>query len=308
VDSADYIKTNNRWDTAMSSTSAAATLDAASIKPVTGWSGDADYFVVREYQAFEPEAVLDVLRGKVAGVIFRGMIKPEDCAELANRFWNNPNRQTRGVEAPGYYMGAYTWQKPTAQYLDETEQIAAALDEYLDVPNNPLATFYGGLADVLAKEGGTVRLAQHEGRQGCRALLRSWHGQGEYALAPHDDNSQLTQPGQADFEIQKVGSRPTGALNICLENGNGGRLAYWNIQADVASKTALGVEYTGSPYPMASLEGFEMKWVEVNAGDVYVFNGNHVHAVEPNTDPSLRRTTLAGMMGFIDDRTVVTWT
>jgi Phytanoyl-CoA dioxygenase (PhyH). len=51
-----------------------------------------------------------------------------------------------------------------------------------------------------------------------------------------------------------------------------------------------------------------MKWIEVNAGDVYVFNGAHVHAVEPNTSPKLRRTTLAGIFGFRDDTTVISWT
>jgi hypothetical protein len=275
---------------------------------ITGWSGDEDYFVVKEFHEFSPEAVVDVLRGRYAGALFRNMVKPDDCAELARRFWASPARMTRGVEAPGYYLGAYTWEKPTAQYMDDSEKVAAAIDEFLDIPNDPLSVFYGGLSEALAKEGAIVRTSEHEGRKGCRALLRSWHGQGEYALAPHDDNSQLMQPGQVDFEIQKVGDRPVGALNICLENGSGGRLVYWNIQADEESKRRLGVEYTGSPYPIAGLEGIESKWIDVHAGDVYVFNGSHIHAVEPNTDPALRRTTLAGMLAFIDDDTVVTWT
>ncbi|MEV8527281.1 hypothetical protein AB0451_24505 [Streptomyces sp. NPDC052000] len=277
-------------------------------KPVTGWSGPSDYFTVREYQSFDPQAVVDVLRGRVAGAMFRGMVSPETCRTLAERFWDSPHRRKRGVEAPGYFLGAYHYHKTTQAYLRESAEVAAALDEVLDVPQNPLKHFYGGLADALAPEGVRVRLAEHDGSQACRALLRSWHGQGEYALAPHDDRSQCTEPQQADFEIQRVVDHHVVALNICLENGNGGRLAYWNIQPDDASKRTLGLHYTGSPYPLESLDGIEMKWIDVNPGDVYVFNGAHVHAVEPNTDPDLRRTTLAGIFGLADDSTVVSWT
>jgi len=276
--------------------------------PVTGWQGSPEYFTVREYPAYDPHAVADVLRGRVAGVIFRGMVLPETCQELAARFWASTRRKRRGVEAPGYYLGTYHYHKTTLAYLQESEKVAEALDALLDVPGNPLTAFYGGLADALRPEGVTVRLARHDGRKACRALLRSWHGQGEYALAPHDDRSQCTEPQQADFEIQRVAEREVAALNICLENGNGGRLAYWNIQPDDESKRRLGLHYTGSPYPLASLNGIEMKWIEVNAGDVYVFNGAHVHAVEPNTSPKLRRTTLAGIFGFRDDTTVISWT
>ncbi|MBB4684427.1 hypothetical protein [Amycolatopsis jiangsuensis] len=276
--------------------------------PVTGWSGAPDYFAIREYSGFDPHAVVDVLRGRIAGAMFRGMVDPETCGTLAERFWASPHRRTRGVEAPGHFLGAYHYHKTTRTYLQESAEAAEAVDAVLDVPGDPIKRFHQGLADVLAPDGVHVRLAQHDGAQACRGLLRSWHGHGEYALAPHDDRSQCTEPQQADFEIQRVVDHNVVALNICLENGNGGRLAYWNVQPDDASKLRLGLHHTGSPYPLESLDGVEMEWLEVNAGDVYVFNGAHVHAVEPNTDPELRRTTLAAIFGFIDDSTVVSWT
>jgi hypothetical protein len=98
------------------------------------------------------------------------------------------------------------------------------------------------------------------------------------------------------------------ALNICLENGAGGRLRIWNIQPDDESRRRLGTFYSGSPYPVDSLAGFDSLWVEVGQGDVYVFNGSHVHAVEPTTVAGAKRTTLSGLFGFIDDATVVSWT
>ena len=47
--------------------------------------------------------------------------------------------------------------------------------------------------------------------------------------------------------------------------------------------------------------------LDVKPGDIYVFNGGHVHGVEASADAS-KRTTLAWNMGFCDDTTVVTWT
>jgi hypothetical protein len=279
-----------------------------STRPITGWSGDADYFTFREYEEFVPEAVLDVLEGRVAGVVFRGMVSPEVTATISQRFWDSPNRQVRGVEAPGYYVGAYTWNKPTAQYLDEAALANPILRGLLDVPGDPMKQFYAGLGAVLAERGAVVRPAEHEGRIAAIALFRSWHGRGAFALEPHDDDSQCSDPQMADFERNGVFGNPIGALNICLENnGGGGRLVYWNVQPDLESKRSLGVEFTGSPYPAELLEGFESKWIDVNAGDVYVFNGAHVHAVEPNTTEQQTRTTLAAMMAFVDDRNVVTW-
>ncbi|WP_261576156.1 hypothetical protein [Frankia gtarii] len=283
--------------------------DHPDIAPVTGWIGDQDYFVFREYDHFAPEPVLDVLHGRVAGVVFRDVVPVEVCAEIAARFWDSPHRLTRGAEAPGYYLGSYTWHKPTAQYLDESEQVNPILDDLLDVEGDPMKVFYAGLSDALAREGAIVRPAAQDGRVASRALLRSWHGGGEFALNPHDDYSQCADPQMADFERRGVLQRSVVALNICLENDLGGRLAYWNIQPDAGSKSRLGLAITGSPYPSASLVGHETKYIEVNTGDIYVFNGAHVHAVEPNADNTRThtRTTLAAMMGFIDDHTVVTW-
>lgn len=275
---------------------------------LTGWSGDPDYFAFRYYDSFRPEAVLDVLHGRVAGVMFRGMVSAAACAELTARFWASPARRRRGVEAPGFYLGAYHYHKTTAAYLAESVAVATELDAVLAVPGDPLGHFYAGLAGALAAEGARVRRASRGGRLACRALLRSWHGDGEFALAPHEDLAQCGEPKQADFEIQRVARYHVAALNICLENGPGGGLAYWNIQPDEQCKRALGLHYTGSPYPVHSVDGIELQSVDVRPGDVYVFNGAHVHAVRPCTDPTTRRTTLAGILGFVDETDVVTWT
>ncbi|AYN39396.1 hypothetical protein D9753_11240 [Streptomyces dangxiongensis] len=285
-----------------------ARTEPATGRRLTGFSGDPGYFRFKEYRTFDPQAVVDVLRGRSAGAVFRGVVEPEICTELSARFWDSGDRERRTAVAPSYYLGTYHFHKTTEEYLDESERTTPALEKVLDIPRDPLTGFYDGLAGALAPEDVTVRRAEHGGRQACRGLLRSWHGAGDYTLDPHEDGSQCTDPRQADFEIQRVLDHHVCALNICLENGDGGRLALWNIRPDEASRRRLGLEHTGSPYPMDTLDGIECQWLEINAGDIYVFNGAHIHAVEPNTSAGSRRTTLAGIFGFVDRDTVVSWT
>jgi len=280
----------------------------ASYPELGGWSGAADYFRFAEFDGFSPQAVVDVLRGRRLGAVFRGAVSPRTCEEVAARFWASESALSRGGEAPVRYLGAYHYHKATVVYLSECEEIGPAVDDALAVADDPLAMFYGGLGDALGAEGVKVRLAAHDGRQACRGVLRSWFGRGDFALVPHEDRGQCREPGQADFEIQRVLNHYLCALNICLENGAGGRLRIWNIQPDDASKRQLGTFYSGSPYPLSALDGIDSLWLEVGQGDVYVFNGSHVHAVEPTTVPGARRTTLSGLFGFIDEATVVSWT
>jgi hypothetical protein len=138
-------------------------------------------------------------------------------------------------------------------------------------------------------------------------LIRHWNAGGEYALQPHDDDSQCRYPDQVGFELQRAVGYKVCAVNMCLENGEGGRLVYWNVVPDDDSKRRLDLYYSGMPYPLEALDGIEAIWLDIRQGDVYVFNGEHVHGVEASADAS-KRTTLAWNMGFIDDRTVVTWT
>jgi hypothetical protein len=287
---------------------ASSALSEAAEPVMTGWSGGAGYFRFTEFDGLRPAAIVDVLRGRALGAVFRGAVTPATCEQIAARFWASPAGRSRGGEAPIRYLGAYHYHKPTSVYLNECEAIAAAFDEAMAVGDDPLEAVYGGLAGALTGQGITVRRAEHDGRQAARGVLRSWFGRGEFALVPHEDRGQCREPGQSDFEIQRVLGYCICALNICLENGTGGRLRIWNMQPDDVTKRRLGTFYSGSPYPVSSLEGTETIRLDIHQGDIYIFNGSHVHAVEPNTVPGTRRTTLSGFFGLIDDTTVVSWT
>lgn len=277
---------------------------------LTGWRGDPDYFRFVESTQFDADAVLDILYGRRLGVIFRGVIDPDASTELVRRFWESPARKRRGgevCESLGYYVGAYHYHKPTDTYLNESAEIAGYLDTVLDVPNEPSRWFRERLDERLAVDGARLRLSAKDGRPGCPVLIRHWNAAGPFALQPHEDASQLGWPEQADFEIRHTVEHTVAAVNMCLENGDGGRLVIWNVIPDLESKQRLGLDLSGSPYPVEVLDGHEALWLEIRTGDIYVFNGSHVHGVEASLNGG-KRTTMAWNMGFCSDTDVVSWT
>lgn len=275
---------------------------------VTGWVGNSDYFRFAQSDAIAPSLIVDVLRGDRLGVVFRNVVDSDTCEALINNFLTSPGRQRRGADAPGEYLGAYHYNKTIEEYLDQAEAVRHELETALDVPSEPLRVLFQRLAAELDNSGVELRRARHEGRDASPAIFRSWLGQQNFALEPHEDRGQCEDLKQADFEIQKVTRHQILGLNICLDNGPDGRLSVWNVRPDEDSRVRLGVQYTGSPYATEWLEGIEQVHLDIRPGDIYLFNAGHVHAVEPVRDPKSRRVTLSGILGFSDDRTVITWT
>ena len=271
---------------------------------ITGIEAKPEFFRLEERSEFDPALAMDVLHGRNLGVIFRDVIPVDARKESVERFWSSPARRHREGE-PSHIIGSYHWNKSTETYLAETAEIADAVRDVLDVPNSPWHSFRSGLADELALEGAELRIAEHEGAQACPALIRAWDKKGSFALEPHEDEAQCRDPRQAGFEIQNAPDYEVCAVNMCVEHGEGGRLVIWNIRPDVDTRQRLGIEHTGFSYPGESLTDFEELRIDVREGDLYVFNGAFVHAVDKTTG---NRTNVSFLMGFVDDHTVVSWT
>lgn len=286
------------------------TSPSTGLATITGWHGDPAYFRFAELTELDLDPVVDVLRGRLLGVIYRGVIDDSASSELVRRFWDSPMRKRRGgevCESLGYYVGAYHYHKPTETYLDESAEVAPYLEQILDLPREPTRGFRERLTQRMAAEGVEFRLSRDGGRSGCPVLIRHWNAAGAFALQPHEDASQCRWPEQAGFEIQRTLHHTVAAVNMCLENGEKGRLVMWNVIPDDESKTRLGLYYAGSPYPPEVVEGIDAIWLPIRPGDIYVFNGEHIHGVEAS-EPGAKRTTMAWNMGFCDERTVVSWT
>ncbi|WP_431926357.1 hypothetical protein [Nonomuraea jabiensis] len=275
---------------------------------MTGWEGSAEYFRFVEHDELSLSSAVDVLRGHRLGVVFRGVVPAAIRRELIANFLGSSGRRTRGVDAPGEYLGAYHYNKTIDDYFDQTDAVASDLRAALDVPGDPLEQFFRLLREELSLYDVDFRPAQHDGREACPAVFRSWLGQREFALEPHEDRGQCEDPKQVGFEIQQVTGYHIAGLNICLDNGSGGRLIVWNLRPDEETRDRLGVRYTGSPYSTEALAGVDQVHLDVRPGDIYLFNAGHVHAVEPVRDLDARRVTLSGILGFADDKTVISWT
>lgn len=271
---------------------------------VTGTRGDKEYFRFEELTEFDPRRVLDVLEGRQLGVIFRGVIPERAQKETTERFWSSPARRHRPGE-PSHYVGAYHWNKSAQTYLAESVAVARDVEEVLAAPDSPWWSFRDGLDRELARRGAGLRIAELDGKRACQALIRAWNKEGAFSLEPHEDAAQCRDPRQAGFEIQRAVDHEVCAVNMCVEHEQGGRLVLWNIRPDDEARRSLGLEHTGFSYPAEVLQEFDELRLDIHQGDVYVFNGAHVHAVDANQG---NRTNISFLMGFVDERTVVSWT
>ena len=279
-------------------------MTSPAIATVTGARMDSEFFRFDEYREFDPAVVIDVLRGRRFGVIFRDVIPIGAQKKMSARFWNS-RALTRRTGEPSYHVGTYHWNKPVGTYLNESATVAGDVMDVLDVADSPWYWVRSALAAELFRHGASLRLAEMDGATACPALIRAWNKEGEFALEPHEDEAQCRDPRQAGFEVQQVLDYEVCAVNMCIEHEQGGRLVLWNIRPDEETRRGLGIEHTGFSYPGAAMSGFDEIRIDIRPGDVYVFNGRHVHAVDASTG---NRTTVSFLIGFIDDQTVVTWT
>lgn len=293
----------------MNSVSAARRRDVEPSHPeLTGSQGSLEYFRFDEANELKPSMAMDVLSGRILGAVFRNVVPVPVLKALIANFTTSPGRRRRGTDAPGEYLGAYHYNKTTDEYLDQTDAVRADLELALDVAGEPLGLLREKLSEAFAPCGIRFRPAGHGGREACAGIFRSWQGQNGFALAPHEDHSQCESPKQSGFEIQNVAANVIASVNVCLSNGPGGQLVMWNLRPDEATRVRLGVQYTGSPYPLEALSSFERLRLDVRPGDIYLINSSHVHAVEAVCDQSALRVTLSMLLGFADDETLISWT
>lgn len=263
-------------------------------------------FEFREVSSFNAADVVRVLRGELAGCIFRHAIAPDTCRQIADNFRHHPRLRRRGDGVPAYVLGAFHYRKPLAEYLDEAETFRETIHDVFEGGVNLFEEIFGAVKAALAAEQTQLRVAEYKGRQASEFVMRSWSGAGQFSLEPHEDGSQLTDRLQRGFEIQRI-TGPATAFNICLENPGAGELHYWDLIPDDAMRVRLGLEETGYPYPLDVVDGVPKVVVPVRAGDIYFFNGKRIHAVAAQDGVTGYRLTISGLMGFVGPSTVVYW-
>lgn len=259
-----------------------------------------------EYDSVKPHALMQLLKGKRLGYIFKKAVSPRSLQIIRDNFWSSSKLTSRQDEVPAFYIGNYHYHKPLAQYLSDAKKSQNSLSTLFNGTENIVEAFLFTLADYIKPKDITLRVAQHQGQKASPYIMRAFCNKGEDILKPHDDEAQCLDPQQHGFEIQKVINFEIIAVNICLENDAGGNLQYWNFRPTKEIRQSLGIENTGYPYPKSVLNDYEKLELAVNPGDIYCFNGSYVHGVKKG-DGNTKRSTLSFLMGFIDENTVIYW-
>lgn len=263
-------------------------------------------FKVVEAPEVDPAAMLKVLRGEIACVLFRGHDSTGAAETLLRRFLQHPRTRVRTGDATGYYLGAFHWGKTREEYFRESEGAYDAAQELLiSGGSSGWSRFEECLRSALAEEGTILRRAAWNGAPVVSPIIRAWMGTGQFSLVPHEDLAQCSDPRQEDFEIQKMRSRVVCSANFCIGNENGGELVMWDWSPSDEDRSLYDTKYTGGPYSLDCLGAYQKLVIPVRPGDLYIFNGGFVHAVAATGG---ERATVSSLLGYVDDKEVVMWT
>lgn len=256
----------------------------------------------------DPGAVAAVLRGQLAAHLVKGFVPVADCRRVARNFWALPHTARYGEGEDGveaHIVGASHIEKTTDAYLTEVARAAPAVLGLYAGARDPLGRFRAVAAGL--DEVRRVRPAAHEGRTAAGSKAVCWNSTGEYLLLPHDDLAQLSDPIQAGFEIGRV--RRVMAVNAYPQVPSGaGQIQLWNVEPDDRTRAALGLTFSGYPYPGEALREHESIIVPVETGDLCVINGNLVHAVRGPSAPGDRRLLLTCFTGLDPQGDLLYWT
>ncbi|WP_350335403.1 hypothetical protein [Coralliovum pocilloporae] len=253
--------------------------------------------------------VLALLRGQRAGLHISGAFSEKVGNTITNNYMVNPGRKERKDGVAGSYLGSSHFLKEPSEYYQECASSAADIDALLGDQMDPVRSFFFWLRHVLSTH--DIKLERSRSVFGtsnyCRAL--AWTGEGDYSLAPHDDLAQVLWAGSG-FDFQTVSNHNVIAVNFYANAPiEGGDLRLWNFKPGIAERQALGVEKSGYPYQVETLEDYESYDFRLRTGDIALIDGGYVHGVTKQTNSSGEpRLLLHCFIGFSRPDLVLWWT
>lgn len=270
----------------------------------------ADFRVHRTHRFFDPLAARKVLHGELAAYRISGFVSPDECRRIVKNFWSAAHSPRYGIGEDGveaYILGASHIEKSTDSYLSEVDRVSENMRTLFGNVVNPIARFRSLIVDQGVVS--STRPARHGDRAAGDSKFVSWNNSGSFALLPHEDLAQLSDPLQYGFEIQKL--RRVMAVNVYPQAAAGsGQLKLWNIEPDDRTRSQLGVTVSGYPYPLELLHNHANLTIPIETGDLCLINGNLIHAVLGSAGSSRdrRRLLLTCFTGLNEDSELVYWT
>jgi len=261
---------------------------------------------------FNVENLLKVFRNEIPIYIIRNMVERDVCLSIKDEFLHvirESNGGNRKTSVPVDQIGATQYTKSSLDYFDECRATSDNINRILmaveeDPSADPLLESF--LREELSKINITFRPSMYLDQKVNMFTIRQWRNASDsnLSLLPHEDLSQLILVQEDEYEIAHV--KRVVASNLCVDNNTGGELVIWNYEPSTDLKRALGVEFSGYPYPMELLSDSESIVIEINPGDIYFINANLIHAVKEVKGNE--RISAGRFMGFVSDDTIVYWT
>jgi hypothetical protein len=248
-----------------------------------------------------------VLFGEVAGTHVRGMIGPEYCDQVNERFQTSPFRKPRKDGVPGNEWGPTQYGKKPSELAYLAYEQEGNYRHLVGGYENPILAFIRNVATAAVGLGITVRPAVYAAQPLVILRAVQWtktSGKPRWLLKLHDDWAQVTSVQNDGFEIQQVVRLVAFNFYIQSTPGSGQLVAYdWRPTDD--DRRRLDVVDTGYPYNEADIPaGTKTHMFDQASGDLILLDGSYVHGVLVGEDRLPGRLIINGFAALLRDGTV----
>ena len=260
-----------------------------------------------EFDALSGEHdVLERLRrGRLTGVVVRGVYPPREAARAAERIATDAAGIEKIPLSPGaapYSLGALMVTSPGGleAYLDEAPRVAQLCERAFE----GMAPVEPRLREVLSKLHAGRRVespSHHDGR--AYPLLSVRHVPAGTSLAAHCEKEQLHQRAYEELGPRLDGSTLLSFYLALNDSGHDDALQLFDLRV-TGPMPHLTVQQKNKL--RAALTKRRAHGIPVRAGDVVVFDGGrHYHRVAPSPND---RWTIGGFLSFSSSGEALAWT
>lgn len=282
------------------------------LKNLSGKVVKNQFFNLEEVNSIEKIDFNKIKNEKVIGYKIPGYLSEKSRNLIRNNFLNSPYKYKRSDLDDHEYIGAYLARISLDTYFANTKKRNPHLSSIFHGTVNEMDLILERLRKHFASQGIVFRKAQYKDKEVAPYNLHNWirnerSQKRQLSLVVHDDLSLAMDKRFESFEISQVKS--TFAVNLSVENTNpnGGKLVFWNILPSIKEIKNNATIFEYGPYDSVDLSQFDYREVAINSGDLYVFNGQFLHAVTDLKNNNDMRLGFSLFCGYLDDKTIIYW-
>lgn len=276
-----------------------------------GKSIEQRFFNLHNVEKLDDVEFDDIKAERALGFKVANFLTQDQRDTIQSNFFSSPHLYLRADLDNHEYVGAYMARQPLMKFLENSAAMNPHLESMFKGTQNVMKSLIDKLTLMFSWKGITFRRAEYEGKEIAPWVIHNWsrnkNRENGQVIYPHDDLSLAVNPLLDGFEIQNVYS--SFAINLCVENTDpsGGKLCFWNALPDVdeIKRNAKLFEY--SPYDKVDLKQYDYREVKINSGDLYIFNGQFLHAVTDLRKNDDNRLGITMFCGYIDEKTIIYW-